>query len=480
MKMTSVRLRIALLRYLSICILVVVVCPTQLWAACAKSGVEWTATADYESVSYCVSRASAGDTIVVSGNATWTNTLVLTRGINLVGSGNPIIRGPRRLIQWSTSAAARTAHDTLLIRGFTLDVGNATFAQMESAGIVTVRSGSGGHVQLIVANNTFKNAPESIRGLYLQGDVWGVAYSNVFDRVGIPLGVYGNDYNTWNSYTRAYGSPENFYFEDNTMVFTSTFQSGHSGYIQSGQGGRVVVRYNSWDYTNVPAPGSFWDVHGLQGPRSVDPLPPSGCENYSTMVAEYYGNKLINQVNAYRWIEHRGGWLLMFFNLMIGTSEPYNGITQYFCNACQLAGSFNQKAHNSYVWRNLANQSERPLLEYSPGALPFGCTADPLVEDVDYFNYATGFDGSTGVGCGSLASRPLTCTPGVGYWATAQSCSDLSAMTGANPLTPIEGTLYKCTSTNSWSAYYKPYSYPHPLREESRAPSQPQNVSVKQ
>jgi hypothetical protein len=72
-----------------------------------------------------------------------------------------------------------------------------------------------------------------------------------------------------------------------------------------------------------------------------------------------------------------------------------------------------------------------------------------------------------GVGCGTLASRPTTCTTGVGYWATNQSCSSpLTGMVGINPTTPISGTLYKCTAPNTWTAYYTPYTYPHPLRTD--------------
>ena len=73
-----------------------------------------------------------------------------------------------------------------------------------------------------------------------------------------------------------------------------------------------------------------------------------------------------------------------------------------------------------------------------------------------------------GVGCGTLANRPETCTTGVGYWATNQKCDDLTGMVGVNPSIPISGTLYKCTSTNTWEPYYTPYTYPHPLRGSNR------------
>jgi hypothetical protein len=249
--------------------------------------------------------------------------------------------------------------------------------------------------------------------------------------------------------------------------------SGGAGFMESGQGGREVIRYNTWDYTNVSAPGEFWDIHGLQTPSVADP--PSGCGNYSTMVAEYYGNKIINQVNAYRWMAHRGGWMLLFYNTLAGTTSPMIGATQYYCNSCQAQGSFNQKADNTYTWKNVANGTEQPLTVYSPGAPPYGCTADPIVENADFFNYNPSFTGAAGVGCGTLAARPATCTTGVGYWATDQSCSDLTDMVGAKPAMPISGTLYTCTAGETWAAYYTPYKYPHPLT----APLPPRNVQIK-
>jgi hypothetical protein len=59
------------------------------------------------------------------------------------------------------------------------------------------------------------------------------------------------------------------------------------------------------------------------------------------------------------------------------------------------------------------------------------------------------------MGFGSLANRPTTCTTnalesggGVGYFAV-----------DVGP----QGTLFRCSATNVWSAQYAPYPYPHPL-----------------
>lgn len=66
----------------------------------------------------------------------------------------------------------------------------------------------------------------------------------------------------------------------------------------------------------------------------------------------------------------------------------------------------------------------------------------------DYYNFAASFDGTTGIGRGLLSARPAACTINTAYFATDR-----------NPL----GTLYKCVSTNTWTAYFQPTPCPHPL-----------------
>jgi len=66
------------------------------------------------------------------------------------------------------------------------------------------------------------------------------------------------------------------------------------------------------------------------------------------------------------------------------------------------------------------------------------------------------FNGTVGTGYGTLANRPTSCTPYVGYWATDQGNWNGTGSGG-------QGELYTCTATNSWTMSYEPYSYPHPL-----------------
>jgi hypothetical protein len=97
-------------------------------------------------------------------------------------------------------------------------------------------------------------------------------------------------------------------------------------------------------------------------------------------------------------------------------------------------------------------------------------------ENRDYYNQNTAWTPgqplTTGVGVGTLAQRPTQCTagtdiaggsnpPGVGYWATDTK------------------TLYVCTATNTWTPYYTPYTYPHPLVSGATpTPAAPTNLRV--
>jgi hypothetical protein len=113
----------------------------------------------------------------------------------------------------------------------------------------------------------------------------------------------------------------------------------------------------------------------------------------------------------------------------------------------------------TYLWMNSGSAS--------PNVVAYADTAR-VIQNREYymenFSQATQssstspFNGTTtiGMGHGTLANQPATCTTGVGYWATDQGNWNQSGSGG-------QGELFLCTATNTWTLYYTPYTYPHPL-----------------
>lgn len=110
------------------------------------------------------------------------------------------------------------------------------------------------------------------------------------------------------------------------------------------------------------------------------------------------------------------------------------------------------------TWAKVPNQGGSFFSIYDPAA---------FTQNQDFYTSQNLTDGTNvsftgnpstgaGVGYGTLANRPSTCTPSVAYWATDQGSWNTS---GSGP----QGELFICTATNTWTLSYTPYTYPHPL-----------------
>lgn len=101
-------------------------------------------------------------------------------------------------------------------------------------------------------------------------------------------------------------------------------------------------------------------------------------------------------------------------------------------------------AEPSYSWNNTDPNNGNAVITGSTMVYTV-TTGTYILANREYYQQVTPFTGASGVGVGLLASRPATCTVRVGYWATDTN------------------TLYECLTTNTWTASYTPYTYPHPL-----------------
>jgi hypothetical protein len=136
--------------------------------------------------------------------------------------------------------------------------------------------------------------------------------------------------------------------------------------------------------------------------------------------------------------------------------QPGQGVGQLLVN------DFPSTVNNStgtIAWPNEALEGVYEWLDTS-SATTFlsNYETDALFQNSDYYlNQTSSCTGTqtTGVCSGTLASRATNCTTGVGYWATDQGSWNTSGSGG-------QGELFKCTSTNTWTLYYTPYTYPNP------------------
>ena len=493
-------------------------------------------------VQAAVTAASRGDTVTVPAcsSATWTDKLEITKAITLQGAGigvttiksnQNIAVSPtyvdcsqgtyRQLIHFRSVDAAADASEVMRITGFTFDAD-------EKSGIIMFHNTSTTYIKARIDNNEFKNLIECVtcsstdtdwiyQTIYTRGLFYGVVDNNTFS--GAPylifLGTRRDEKTTdlytpaecdrfgfwnWENETFTYGDGKGWYIEDNkfTVTETQSFQN-----INIGWGQRGVIRYNTFIATTVADAG----IGGVNGHNALGGI-------FGSSLIEVYGNYFV-EASTTSWfyrdlLQARGGKNMAFWNrsLASGTGQqmqveiqnmskpPYCATrTTHTCPAGSISSGaycatdgMQQEPSSVYLWNNrygTAGTTQAKYLPYNKSLeeCSSGTASTKPRENVDYWLHNTSFTGASGMGCGTLANRPATCTTGTAYWATDQSCSSVDASyigaatpTGARVVAnQIVGTLYRCYPTNVWTAYYTPYSYPHPLRGE---PDPPDDLTI--
>lgn len=446
-----------------------------------------------------IASASNGDTVAVpAGNCTWntpsanTPVINLTKSITVQGtttcSGSPVTCVDSTIINDNTG----NGFDENLIDDNANNSRITGFSFRDSRNLADAKP----PVQLSCNSCRFdhnsmtqNNTGGPPHGVYVYSSVTGyqLVDNNYFKDLNGAADVDGsaNDAHfpgdqSWAN-TLTLGSANAAYIEHNNFDFTpgTVLDGAYDSYA----GARLVFRYNTVASTNFGGHGL--DSGGLR----------------STLLQEVYNNTVTNSgTHVYTMMGTRGGTHMIFNNTVSASGGSYDAFlwlqeyrsssgyswgtpTGALCggsptNAIDSNTShgwicrdqvgrgpetapandfpakaappytFSEASFPGYEWNNTFKGSAPTTANINvcdavPNCSTSNATLFQVLNNRDFYMEVPSFDGTAGTGSGLLSARPATCTPKVAYWATDTN------------------TLYQCSSTNTWSVYYRPFQYPY-------------------
>ena len=544
-------------------------------AACTGASPTWTTTADSASVQSCLNSASSGDTINVSGTATWASDVTWSaKNLILNGQGATTITGhsvhvdtcnqPCRITGFTFNLTGGNVLQVMESLGFRVDHNTLTFpVNTPNIGLLTYGIGANAN-EGVIDHNVFTFVQVVVFG---ESSATGGQYAwSLALRYGTVHAVY-IEANNWNggdgSWNNSYLAATECNYGGRTVVRFNTILGSdirtHGTQNNSQDGCMVFEEYNN-TITNansgisaasctsntvtatLASPSNFANTPSLY----VKSSNPSGY-NVSGVAATISGSTLTYSVGscpasyvgsgvAYipsaETLRARGGSGFIFHNTSDGYQLPGDNYVEIdvpranedsiasqlgstlwweFCDGLStssylttpgnLGGGYtaygqakstvidgggtggypcrdqigrgtnvsqwnysgtppSQLLAPVYIWRNTTSGTELSVASTCETTGDNLCTnqaANIIAQNRDWYGYNAANDGTVGVGEGIYASIPATCTAGTGYWATDQGSWNSSGAGG-------QGQLYVCGPTNTWTLYYTPYTYPHPLQ----------------
>jgi hypothetical protein len=451
-------------------------------ASCSCSGTECVASGLTKAAfDECSAVASDGATIrFPAGEATWTSPVAITKKFNLVGAG-----AGRSVITFGlgigrTALSLGTSNSS--VSGFTFTSGEVSEAFISARG-----SGGTGRIYL---NEFINTAPANRRCIYFSGGT------------GVPHPTYLVDQNTFTNCRvsivadlgsefgerewiadRPWGKFAHVvYVEGNTFTYTASL----GNFAEVDYGGMMVVRYNTVSNARAElhGTGGFGDRSGrwmeVYGNNFSGALLNDGIWwragsglGFSNTFSSDYDTPLLFDVSTDRASTSRGmpdGTKSIDGNRGAGSTYPaagwpaldQPGYGKYF-SAFDGTNHPGMTSEPIPLFLNRQSGSIAPIATTNGGGKWIANCREVQQE-------AASFNGTCGTGVGPVSLRPVTCQSGVYYWATDEGDWNREQ---AGP----DGRLYKCTSTNTWTLFYTPFDYPHPLRQ-GQAVASPQNLRV--
>lgn len=492
-------------------------------AACSGSGAAYTCATGSTAaqIQGAINSVSAGGTVTLDDGTYSLSATLSLNGKNGITVACESVRGctlTRSGTFFAIDSIASDVSALVRISGFIFDQNSAGAFAIWFYGVNDMTS-------VRIDNNTF-DMPADSYGIVFGGSdedssgnsiypgaFYGVIDHNIFTSSGSIQAVrfLSGGGPVWSDKNAA-GTGRAMFIEDNTSTVTTVTNNG-IGFMDAWMSPSYVVRYNTLTNTRQVT-HSYCHTGGPYNQEVYgNTITNTGDNNYRNIHFQGSGEIYVwdNVINSTGAGVGPGGHLAILNYRSDGSQLPQGscGSTQV-CNGTNTTGDsadgvpgadgnrsggygypcWHQPGRNKdaelkpvYEWLNRDHNGVRTTAQIESGNWT-GLDADCANNNTDRINChiqtnrdiffgvsmtaqsspTSPFDGTSGIGHGTLANRPTTCSAGtnvdtedagmsgVGYWAT-----DVK-------------TLYRCATTNTWVVHYRPYVYPHPLVSGKPAP----------
>jgi hypothetical protein len=459
-------------------------------AACTGSGLVWTCTAGstITNVQSAVNNAADGATITFEGGSySWASGLSFSaaKGITLV-CATPLACTVNAAVLWQWANWGTTAK-LYRISGFDFTNPGSYFLWLYATGnsTATLTNLRFDHNRLTLSSSGSDIITlGEITGM--NTTLYGVIDHNIFRTTSGHsrwIVSYVQTATSWP--VNAIGTANNLFIEDNTFNDQCLLNAGNAAIDTDGGRFTWVIRHNTFTNARIEHHGYYWSFPG-----------PANSEVYGNTLTMTCGPDTLDGSYA---IKHQGSGEWIVFNNTVnstggkGAAHILQNYRSFYDSSNECDGSRPEDGNRSpvsthhgypcnrqpgrnaagvlkpqYYWNNRWGDGSAISMNLSCAdqGIPNYCSTH-VQANRDYYqggaavqNSPTSpFNGSSNMGFGTLANRPLTCSSGftdpadaghggVGYFAT-----------DVGP----QGTLYQCSAPNAWTVYYTPFTYPHPL-----------------
>ena len=402
--------------------------------------VQADAACDQSTVQAQINAATNGSTVLVTPancSATWGTVTITGKYITLDGNSANITRTSANSINVTVNSAGLTR-----VTNFDFSSSTSAFAPNSMVEITNCTySASSPNASFRIDHSTF--TANFLIGPFVNCHGRGLIDHNVFtlSSGNEIIHVWGDPDAGWTDVVTP-GSVDAVYIEDNTFN-----GQGGADKTASFYGARTIYRFNTFRSVEI-------DEHGTAG-------------RVGARWWEIYNNNFDEQQEMDKCLQIRAGSGMAFNNTKTAAG-----------NGCWLSYWEEDGGYpaNYQVGRG-KNQNLTPAYSWSNWTSTVTIIDGSIQSNRDYYGVTGSFNGTSGMGVGTIAARPATCTATVGYWATDEG-EWWVAHAGA------DGRLYTCTSTNTWTLHYTPLIYPHPLQSgatntnDLTPPTAPANLRV--